>query len=89
MSIKIYPIAFLHKITVDTYYRKLRTRIIAWRSNTTDNLFQMRIFINWKLFNKANKNLRQNIFELTRIISVIKLNNTTITPDIAKNLTLH
>ena len=88
MSIKIYPIAFLHKITVDTYYRKLYTRIRDWRSNTIDNLVQLRISINWKLINKANKSLRQNIFELSRIISIINLNRASITPDVIKNLTL-
>ena len=72
MPLQFHPIALLHTIVVDTYYRKLGMYIFSWRSNNQDYRDRTYILNNWIAVHRANKNSRANLCELRRIIKAVR-----------------
>ena len=71
MPPQFHPIALLHKITVDTYYRDLSFRIAVWRRNNQDHNIQKLTLASWRLIHRADRHFRANVLELRRVLDLV------------------
>ena len=77
-----HPIALLHAITVDSYYRIRSKTVNSWKNNMNNFALQKKTLFTWRLIHQANSYLKDTIAELTRVMNV----HPHASPQVAKNL---
>ena len=76
-----HPLALLHSISIDTYYRNLRGIIDHWKTNMNENKHKKACLLQWKLSFRTKKNYNKIIQELF----VLLKNENYITPSKIKS----
>ena len=80
-QVRLHPLALLHVITVDTYYRKLRNRIFQWRENNSEHRARKATLKIWIATHRANKNAKANMAEFRRIANCMRHDGVLIAQD--------
>jgi len=86
MSPHFHPIALLHKITVDTYYRHLFRIVEIWKKAADDNTAQRFTLSNWRTIHRADRHARANVLELRRVLNLIGSDENLVSPEETKVL---
>jgi hypothetical protein len=86
MSPHFHPIALLHKITVDTYYRHLFRIVEIWKKAADDNTAQRLTLSNWRTIHRADRHARANVMELRRVLNLIGSDENLVSPEETKVL---
>ena len=81
-----HPIALLHKITIDTYYRQLGKIVEVWKRAADDCMAQKQTLSSWHTIQRANRNIRDNVVELRRVLDLISRDEDLVSPQETKNL---
>ena len=86
-NIIFYPLAGIHKIVVDTYYRNLLKFFLLWKKNYLHYLKKKQNFKAWKTFTIAKVYKRKSLMEFISIIDNMYCDNDTIiSPTMLKEL---
>ena len=88
MSNHIYPIALLHTITVDTFYRGLSHIINTWKRAVDVSIMQRLSLSSWRTIHRANHYGKVNVMELRRVLEHTGKRDSTVSPLEAKALSL-
>lgn len=81
---QFHPIALLHKITIDTYYRKLGQIVKVWKRASDVCMAQKQTLSSWHTIQRANRNNRENVVELRRVLDLISRDEDLVSPQETK-----
>ena len=86
MPPQFHPIALLHKITVDTYYRQLCRIVETWKGAADDSMAQKLTLSSWRTIHRADRHARENVVELRRVLDLIGSDEDLVSPQETKVL---
>lgn len=81
-----HPIALLHKITVDTYYRHLSQIVEIWKEAAGDSTTQRLTMYSWRTIHSVDRHARANVWELMRVLELVGSDEDLVSPQETKNL---
>ena len=80
MPSRFHPIALLHKITVDTYYRQLGIIVNTWKEASDNGMAQKLTLSSWRTIHRADRHARANVEELRRVLDIIGSDEDLVSP---------
>ena len=86
MPLRFHPIALLHKITVDTYYRQLGIIVNTWKEASDNSMAQKLTLSSWRTIHRADRHARANVVELRRVLNLIGSDEDLVSPTETKVL---
>ena len=86
MPSQFHPIALLHKITADTYYRQLGLIVEMWKWAADDSIAQKLTLLSWRTIHHADRYARANVMEFRRVLDLIGSSEDLVSPLEAKVL---